>query len=569
MKKLIIGKNSKIVREIEADLHDFEILSHGELTHENIKPYDIIYLFSWSHKSLQENIDIINLLDLSKTCFISTSAVFSLLVRPQWANYPNHKATVEKMVLDAGGKVLRIGVWGEEEAKKIGGILPLTTPSILLNALSDIMSSDRSVINAFSVVGFPEIHNHKLLAYCVSKLSDVMPASFFFQAPVSFLAKLLGLKKYSYSRDSLKLFSEETLVGFGVVGSAVSSEMKRNGICHTIIVGRKDNQLLDSNGFINTMIGRSKEGLSNYWHGVSITGTPEGEFLKNVPFYVSRPKAPKDALNASVCDIEFYDSSIFLRIDNPLLSNVGAWSKRVHLAAGVVQNQEIIRKHMTGTLQVSDHELANIGKVDANELVREGFIKKPLFFLRGRKVAVEKTDNDVFLIDFRPHCFKSKRLHTNDLLYSDRKAKIVSSIFKAASFQLINQALFNKFGLCLNTAKYFDVYVQIEARNCITLDEAGAYTRERISQQKYKEIQLKVGKKFSSFDAVECIKSIDGIHLFGSLQKASRAFDDEVSKKKRLVIYGMASENERLGPLHHSKRMIDQSKNIIRQLLRG
>ena len=95
MKSLIIGKNSRIIRSIEKQLADFDLVSHTELDQVDLKVYHKIYLFSWSHNSFSENLSVIKKLNLQKVCFISTIAVLSLLRRPQWASYPNHKAQIE------------------------------------------------------------------------------------------------------------------------------------------------------------------------------------------------------------------------------------------------------------------------------------------------------------------------------------------------------------------------------------------------------------------------------------------------------------------------------------------
>ena len=279
----------------------------------------------------------------------------------------------------------------------------------MLKALDEITLTRCRVFNAFNLIEFPECsldsHIHKL----VDKLSDVLPANFLFQAPVSIAAKIIGKKKYSYTRDCLKLFSNDILVGYGVVGSAVSKVLRKKNISHLVVVSNKSNQFLGENGFVNTMIGRHHEGLSNYWHGAHVIRLANGDLEKKVPIFVNRSKAPRNALKAHVTDVVFQEDEIFLKMHHPQLSEVGAWSKRVHLAAGVLQNLELLSSHTSGTATLSDHELANVGTVSTNELKELGFLKCFLFLIYGRKVITRFINNRWMLFDFRQTTHKKYR----------------------------------------------------------------------------------------------------------------------------------------------------------------
>ena len=155
------------------------------------------YLFFLVHKSFIENSKLLNQLDLTKVCLISTVAVLSLTLRRQWANYPRHKAMAEKLVLDAGGQVLRIGIWGEHQAMKLGGIIPLTNADILLAAIKECSDTNQRIINAFKLVSFPS-HNSLAERYC-GTLSDFLISSKYLQFPIAAISKLIGLNRYGYT----------------------------------------------------------------------------------------------------------------------------------------------------------------------------------------------------------------------------------------------------------------------------------------------------------------------------------------------------------------------------------
>ena len=96
---LIIGKNSNIIKSIADDLQGHHIVSHREIDRINIAKYQHIFVFSWSHTDLNQNLILLEKLDLKKVIFVSTIAVMSLLKRNQWSRYPVDKAICEKKVL--------------------------------------------------------------------------------------------------------------------------------------------------------------------------------------------------------------------------------------------------------------------------------------------------------------------------------------------------------------------------------------------------------------------------------------------------------------------------------------
>ena len=557
MKYLIIGKNSRIICEIRSKLENFQFLSHTEMTEQNLKEYEKIFVFSWSHKSFNENSKLLNQLDLTKVCLISTVAVLSLTLRRQWANYPRHKAMAEKLVLDAGGQVLRIGIWNEHQAKKLGGIIPLTNADILLSAIKASLDTNQRIINAFELVNFPS-HNSLADKY-LGILSDFLISSKYLQFPIAAISKLIGLNRYGYTRDCLKFFQNEVIVGHGVVGTALAKEAKRKKIKIQTVVSHKPNEIWNDDGFVNTMIGYDGVGLSNYWHGVHIEEKPNGVLEKKVPFVVKRPKVPFDAIKMHINSIEFNSDSIFLEGIHHSLSGVGIWAKRVHLAAGVYQNTALMSDHIkTDTFSLSDQELINLGTVSRLELMRKGYLNKKWFFISGRTVVERKIDGRCILLDFRPSFpmdFEGKPI---DLLYYSRSLTIVMKLLQRASVRAINQAVFNKVGIALDLSGHFDVYAQIECNDCITIEQNSKIFRERLTPQAIAQIQAKIGEEFTSFLMKTKPKSSDAIHLFGKLPKLKLKANEEM-KSGRLKIYGFAEEGQQIGARHHTRNLVQAS----------
>ena len=87
--KLIIGKNSFIVRKIEGSLKNFHIISHKDIKSVDLSSYTKIFLFSWDKKTTVRK-NTLNILNIppEKLYFISTTAIYSIDVRSQWNKYP-------------------------------------------------------------------------------------------------------------------------------------------------------------------------------------------------------------------------------------------------------------------------------------------------------------------------------------------------------------------------------------------------------------------------------------------------------------------------------------------------
>lgn len=565
-KSLIIGKNSRVVREIYEFLDGFDMISHTEIRQTNMNIYNKIYLFSWSHGEFKENIEMIKSLDLSKVCFISSIAVLALLKRRQWAQYPNEKAQIEKTVLDAGGQVIRIGIWGDAQAKKVGGFVPLTTSQILVKTLHASLNSNEKVFHAFELTEFASKRWQKSIEGLFGFLSDIVPSHMAFQLPFTVSARLLKLKRYNYTRDCLHYFQQRVLIGYGAIGSAIGKEAKKNNVGLQVVVSPKANQLWSKNGFVNTMIGYDQIGLSGYWHGVSIEDDLADGPRKKVPLIVKRPKLPIGTIKMHVDELIFSKSHTMLASRHEYLSSVGIFTNQVHLAAGIYQNISLLMKHIgTAAICVSDHELLNLGTIDKNELLEKSFVKKRGFVIFGRKVDEFELNGRGILLDFRPSAQKRSGAINNDLIYANRTVKIVAELLKNFSFSTINQAVFNKFGFALDITEKFDVYAQIECDQCITIYSSTNIERSRIETKELTSIQDYIGSKYSNFKALSPPKSVDAIHLYGRLDALDTDLEPYI-KNNSLVIYCQAPEGERLGGRHHTRRLIEESLRVFKSI---
>ncbi len=561
---LIVGRNSKIVSEIRESIPECNIVSHRDIESIELKIYQKIFIFSWSHTSEMENVELISRFPLDRVVFISSIAVLACARRSQWASYPNAKLKCEALVLNAGGKVIRIGVWDQELLKKLPGLVPVTTKNSLLKVMESCLT-DKSQIYYPITFQQGELagigHN---LSNIFNKLSFFVPNVKFIQLPLVVVSRLLGLKNYGYTHDCLYFFCDRVLVGFGAVGSAVSRELNSKGFSHSIVASTAENQFLVTDGFKGTRIGWFKEGLSKLWHGVWISELGGELFEKKVPLLVRRPRLPRCAIQGTV--IEF-DNRMPIRsivIRHPRVADVRIFANYYHVAAGVINNVKIFQKTHHITASFSDQEVCVIGDVTTEDLVSRGIIRKLFGVVFGRKVLTGEHAGLSYMLDFRPKA-ESSIISDAENIYNNRTDQIVFKLLRLFSLALINQAIFNKFGISFDVGK-FSVVVQVEAPNCISLKSDGTLSRNRLSYSVYEGIASKISGDFHSFIKRGELLSADAIHLHGGFTPEEYPELYEMVLSGRLYLHGNVLDGSRIGPFHNTIPMIRRETKVIKNV---
>lgn len=562
-RSLIIGTNSRIVKSIKDLIDGVDIISHAEINNVNYDAYDKIFLFSWSFRSLEENLIIIKKFPLDKVVFISSVAVLACSFRPQWANYPKHKLICENLVLSGGGNIIRIGVWDLSLINHLPGTIPITTPELLLGAMSKSISQNGSVSWPIKLVNSKQagirLVANKLIGYTSLRL----PCHFIFQVPISIVAKLFGLKYHSYSHDSLQFFSQRILVGYGVVGAAVSKELNLHNQKHAIIVSKDVNRLLNTDGFSGTRIGQFKEGLSKFWHGVHII-KKNGGFKKSVPLFISRPSVPRGSIFGTVFGIDYSLLSPSVKIRSSEVFDLRAFGEVIHLSAGVINNIKILQDSQKIIGYFSDHEVGEIGIVKTQELLARNLIYKKLGIVFGRNIIVDKWQRYDYMLDFRPSAPNFFRFDSQNL-YNNRLSDILLKLVKLRSIRLLNQAVFNKFGFALDVGA-FTVVAQISVSNCIMLNSLGQLQRSRISFEAVRDFVQDVSNKFQSFTPIQSPSLVDAIHIHGGFNLDD--FPDllPLIQSKKLYLHGNSLDKSPLGAFHQTVQMAEREKSVIKQL---
>jgi len=564
LRVLVIGKNSSIVKSIDQYIDDFDLKSHEELDVVDIESYDKIFIFSWSHISLEENIKLLKRFPLDRVVFISTISVLACALRPQWALYPNAKLTCENIVLAAGGQIIRIGIWNITILKYLYGPIPVTSSESLVESMHEsLMSNDRIFWPFF--IRYGELSGVKLkLSNILNMLSHALPATKFLQAPIALASRLLGFKDYGYTHDCLKFFSRRVLVGFGAVGSAVSEELNLRGLRHSTIVSLEKNILLNSKGFRGMRLGKYKEGLSRLWHGVWIEKSDSDLLFKNVPIFVSRPSVPRKTIYGTVTKIDFGRPMPSVIIEHPDVSDVRMFTEVIHLAAGVINNIKILQSTYPIKATFSDHEILDLGVIDTNELVTRGLISRRFGFVFGHNVLQGNSAGFEYMIDFRPKAGGSIEIDSKNI-YNNRTDQIIRKLIKSFSLRLINQAFFNKFGFALDVG-WFSLIVQIDVPDCIKLNKEGKLSRDRLSLTTLDSIADGISFQFKSFVKSKELRTFDAIHVHGGVNLYELPELRIYLESKKLFIHGNVLDGSPLGPFHNTVPMINREREVAKNV---
>ena len=561
---LVVGKNSKIVKDIAKLLPKFEFVSHKNILSVDEKRYERIFVFSWSNLSQKDNKNLIGIFDCQKIIFISTIAVLACARRSQWANYPNWKLDIETQILNKGGKVIRIGIWDKAVLDGLSGVVPITTPESLIKSMYDSIHSTKQIFWPIELQNGNLSGYRKYLSKKLNHLSLICPPKKIFQAPIALLVKTFLSKDYGYTHDCLAFFSDRILVGYGVLGSEISKALKSRGLSHSVIVSKDDNLFLTQNGFQGLRIGQFREGLARFWHGAWVSTEQKQYPRKNVPVIVKRPKLPRSALEATVQGIEFGANEHKVQIACNLIKDLSCFTKNIHLAAGVINNIKILLSYNEIIGCFSDHELCVLGEIKTRDLIRLGVLSKKYCFIFGRNVIRGEYQSLEYMIDFRPK-IKNMRISENENIYNNRVSQIIINLVKKSSFSLINQAIFNKFGISLNVDD-FSVVLQIDAHQSITLSKDGTLKRIRLPSKIFDFISEVVANQFPTFKRVENFSSFDAIHIHGGFDLGRYPEIKKLMRHGSLFLHGNVFDGSKLGPYHNTVPMLERELLKIEEI---
>ena len=553
MNKIIIGKNSNIVSAL---CGEYTSISHLEISDYDLTCYDEIYLFSWSHKSLSDNLSILSVLPLNRVIFVSTVAVFSLAIKKQWNSYPIWKLHCENLVLDGGGKVVRLGSWESSLNNTYDGFYFSTSKSLLSNYIE---SENKCQVTNLTFLQSSNFSSNNFIRSFVSALHyihDILPSRKYVRGLVEFLLKVLGSSDYGYTRDAMFFATNIVQVGYGLLGSNTAKDSV------TLLVSSRSDDLLISDGFRGSRIGYYRTGLAKYWHGVSIFSR-NNKYYKSVPLFPLRPKLPSNTRFFHVSHFVYRDGVFdIFSSDDFMLKNLSFKSHKLILCAGAISNSRIISHSSISpeTIHLSDHEIGFLGFSSLQDLISLGCIKKMGPFIYGRRVLLLDNIESPALIDFRPI---SKRSVSGQNIYNDKSLNILLKLIRRFNFWDINEAFFNKFGFAFSTRR-ISVFFQILSNNCISVSRNNI-SRKRLSVIHFEEVLKVVSELVPSFERKEYISSEDGIHVV--IDHSSLPSDiSYLIASNKLLVAGCGDEFK-LTALHNTINHASLFRKIIRRFI--
>lgn len=547
---LIIGKNSRLVNSIEHLLSvSYDICSHRDLPSINFAKYNRVLLFSWSHKSLIENLYVLQSLPLNKTTFVSTVAVNALSCRRQISKYPSDKAFAENYVLNAGGDVLRLGVFEDEKKMDHFAYQVLTSPSDLASFINDIPKSTRK--NRIVTLGRVAIKPSRagvlrtLVIRSLAFLSYLFPTSFMLQAPLQLSIRKLGSSYYGYTGDSQNYCADTVVIGTGYTGAKLSRNLSPSTL---FVQGNLQDRWLVGNGFNNTILGHYKNGITKFWHGVVIKFSG-GVFVKTVPLFVNRPRIRNKIRETFISKISQYNRVLAL---SGVADNTEILCNKCIVSAGAIETAKLLKPltKFNSDLYFDDHEIGCAGTISLSDAENSGMIRCISFlpiFVRG-KVKRAKAGQLRLLIDARPVIENENKDISNEI-YANRVSTIIFKLIKLFSFELINSAFYNKFGYGFRTNR-LEIHYQIEVRDCIKLATDNRLTRRRLQADHFMKLENVLKNGFESYIPVENWCSNDAQHVVGG-KNCDKLFH---AAKAHNVLAASLLPGFRLFEVHHTVR---------------
>jgi len=537
--KLILGK-----------FRNLPSRDYKEISQLNLDDYSEIYFIADNCLSHKENCDLINKIPPAKIILVSTIWVYSIHFKRQWNNFPNDMFDLEKIVLQSGGRVVRVGDFDEGISPSFNSYFALTKIKDFINYINRVDKSDIENIYTLEQGKYSGSKLSTKLINSFQFLSKKLPGYFFFQRPLEFFLILLGVKNYGFYLHTNLLFNETTQLGYGVLGKAFSSSFSEN---KNIFVSPFEDVMLDENGFRGTRIGKKDTGLSKFWHGVRCS-REGGAIFKKVPLFVKRHKLPISANFGEAVSLNYQNNSFRILLHSKIFK-LELLTSRLILACGAIQNTKLLLNLTSQKkAKLDDHEIGFIGTIDSNEAVRKKYIQIFGPFVIGRKLFYPKESFEA-IYDFRPNSLNASS--TGENLYNNKAKNILKKILSRMSISQLNEAFFNKFGIGFKTKK-LAVFIQFLLEDCIEVSNS-SLKRIRSNKEKHDFLLKKINQEFDSFIPNKSLYFFDGIHIQG----ASDILDDHNIKKliqsKKLVILG-APSYLKLSALHNTWELIDYIK---------
>ena len=505
MTKLIIGKNSSLVKKLRANLNEFNYISHTDIGYTNMNLYSEVYIFSYSRNSVEENIQFINKILHENIFYISTVAVFSLGYSGDFYEYPKIKNEVEKYCLNRGIKVIRIGSF--ENADYFKKTIAVTTTEMIVAYFEEINKPELK--NLFYIDSYKE----NFFGHLYEKIFQAFSNQKYLALLLAITSKIFQKKLYGYSYAANSCLKEHIQIGYGALGSRSNpSDMTH------IVISNNSNLKLTENGFNGFLIGKKKQGLGSLWHGVYTSACDNNKsFVKKKILRKNKLIKPKKT-RLEIYPVNFINNDGDFWIICSKYNKKKLITNKLSLAAGPIENIRLLSCLEKIDVSLNDDEVFFAGTISSNEPYLTHLLKIGRLFVKQKYLHHTRMQDGYLLIDVRPYIpHKANNLDQN--FYNSSLIQIIYKLITKFSIFRINEAFFNLYGFGIKT-RIFSIYCQYSKINSINIRANQGHINKLIKKRanyiELMEINNHLLKLFNSFKRIDSqITTVDGQHVSG------------------------------------------------------
>jgi hypothetical protein len=506
----IIGSNSILYKNLKTQLfnHNVKELSHKDLN--SVKEIVNPIVFSYSKKSLSENLSMMDLISKKtkgKILYISTTAVLACAISDKYL-YSTNKKKIENHIIPKDNiSIIRIGlVENLFDKTKICGQIKYSSITKIVSCIKDAYEHDTKIINAWETIRIKGSILNNAFLKVEFFLLKIFKSYFFYTRPIDLLFKLMKFNNYGYtflSNNHQINCQKNTIVGSGMssLGVLTAINESQSNLDDTILIHDFSSKL--NHSVNNKSIEYSGNGgNSNYWHSVISI------FLKNKNIELSRsfffnlfykkgydllkkgysfipikPLRPLKKISKIIDKNKIFDDELIYvekgveNCDNLVIHTKRNtfYTQNIFLCTGSISSLDLLFKSNLITddkVVLSEHLVGYFGQIILN---RKSNLDRTIFKFNGhfkRFHNILLNPNRSMFVTLRPALFGFKSLEAASSFrdfFGRGSSSIFINLIKKFNLALILEAMYNKFGLKFFNSKRYNIAGHIESKNSVSI----------------------------------------------------------------------------------------------------
>lgn len=510
MKITVIGCNSVLYNNIKHKLIGLEI---KELSHKNLNTVNEIVnpiVFSYSKKSLEDNLNMIDLIirkSVGKIVYISTTAVLACHTTTKYS-YPRLKKRIENHIISRNNvSIIRIGVVENLfDKSKISGLIKYSSIDKIVKSINKAYRCKNKVIDSWETVNLKSNFFYNFFFEIELFLFKIFKTNFYLTRFFDIFFKIIGFKNYGYtflSNIYKKKKYKNIVVGTGMSSLGVLNGIKDSSkeINSTIIIHSYSSKNIHSvNNKTVEYVGSG--GNSNYWHSVISIFLKKKNidfsrsiflrlfysldydlFKKGYSFIPFMPLRPLKKISKIIDKKHIIDDEVIFvekayRNSDKLIIHTKKgtfYSNRIFLCTGTISSLDLLFKSnfiKQDRLVLSEHLVGYFGqmKFKSKYNIDKSIFKFYGHFKRFHNILLNR--NRSLYVTARPALFGFKSLEVASShrdFFGRGSTSIFFNLIRKFNFALILEAIYNKFGLNLLQSRLYNIAGHIESKNSVRI----------------------------------------------------------------------------------------------------